>query len=164
MIAPNKSTAFICGNASAGVEVRKSNYGETDLAGIQSTFKNPYLVDLLEEKGQNTSEVWESIAKNLGSVSHLLFLTDQEKSVFKTANEVSPKDFIDLAAQRQPYIDMAQSLNLINRPNYTFQDIYNIHKYAWENGLKTLYYYFSQIHAAMEKDGEAWDSCESCAD
>jgi ribonucleotide reductase alpha subunit len=59
---------------------------------------------------------------------------------------------------------MAQSINLFNRPNYSKKDILAIHKYAFEKDIKTLYYYFSQAHAALEKDGDNWDTCESCAD
>lgn len=164
MVAPNKSTAFICGGTSEGISPFRSNYFVHELAGIQCTFKNPHLKKLLQEKGQDTDEVWESILVNLGSVQHLLFLTDHEKSVFKTFDEISPKDIIDLAADRQKYIDMAQSLNLINRPNYTLKDVYDIHKYAWEKGIKTLYYYYPQVHASLEKSGESWNVCESCAD
>ena len=91
-------------------------------------------------------------------------MTDKEKAIVKTASEISPKDIIDLAADRQVYIDMAQSLNLFNRPNYTKEDIYKIHKYAFEKGIKTLYYYYPQAHAALEKQGDKWDACESCAD
>lgn len=164
MVAPNKSTAHICGGTSEGIGPFRSNYFVKELAGIQCTFKNHHLKKLLAEKGQDTLEVWDSILRNLGSVKHLEFLTDEEKSVFKTSDEISPKDMIDMVADRQPYIDMAQSFNLFNRPNYTLKDVYEIHKYAWERGVKTLYYYFPQGHAAIEKDGEAWDSCESCAD
>ena len=164
MVAPNKSTSFICGNTSLGIEPFRSNYFIKALAGIQSVFKNKYLEALLEEKGQNTNEVWESIMSNLGSVKHLDFLTDEEKSIFKTASEISPKDMIDLAADRQEFIDMGQSLNLFNRPNYTIKDIYDMHKYAFDSGIKTLYYFYPQAHAAFEQDGEAWDTCESCAD
>lgn len=164
MVAPNKSTSFICGGTSLGIEVFISNYFVKSLAGIQTTFKNRRLEALLEEKGQNTIEVWDSILNNLGSVQHLNFLSKEEKAVFKTSSEVSPKDMIDLAADRQVYIDMGQSLNLFNRPNYTKADIYEIHKYAFEKGIKTLYYYYPQAHAALEKAGEKWDSCESCSD
>lgn len=164
MIAPNKSTSFICGNTSLGIEPFKSNYFIKALAGIQSVFKNKYLEKLLEEKGKNTSEVWTSIMDNLGSVKHLDFLTNEEKSVFKTSFEISPKDIIDLASDRQEFIDMGQSLNLFNRPNYTLKDIYDIHMYAFENDIKTLYYFYPQAHAAFEVEGEAWDNCEGCAD
>jgi ribonucleoside-diphosphate reductase alpha chain len=164
MVAPNKSTAFICGNTSSGIEPFMSNYFVKALAGIQATFRNPYLEKLLNSYNKNSADVWESILKNLGSVQHLDFLNNDEKNVFKTASEISPKDMIDLAADRQKYIDMSQSLNLFNRPNYSINDVYNIHKYAFDNGIKTLYYYYPQAHASLEKNGDSWDSCVSCAD
>lgn len=163
MIAPNKTTAYL-GSTSEGCQPRISNYYVNDLTGVEVTFKNPYLQGILIDKGYNTPDIWESILDNLGSVQHLEFLSEDEKSVFKTASEISPKDIIDLAADRQVFIDMAQSLNLFGRPNYSTQDVYDFHKYAFEQGIKTLYYYYPQAHAALEKDGEAWDTCESCAD
>jgi ribonucleoside-diphosphate reductase alpha chain len=163
-IAPNKSSSFIMGGTSLGIEPFFSNYFVKSLAGIEWTFKSKKLAEYLDKYGKNTPEVWESVLKNLGSAQHLDFLSPKEKSVVKTASEISPKDIIDLAADRQEFIDMGQSLNMWNRPNYTIQDIYNIHKYAWDRGIKTLYYFFSQGHAAIEKEGEKWDACESCAD
>jgi len=163
-VAPNKSTSFLMGETSLGIEPFFSNYFVKSLAGIETTFKNKNLKKLLQEKDKDTTEVWDSILKNLGSVQHLDFLNKEEKAIYKTATEISPKDMIDLAGDRQVYIDMAQSLNLWNRPNYSKQDIYNIHKYAFEKGIKTLYYYFPQGHASIEKSGEKWDDCESCAD
>ena len=164
-IAPNKSSAMFAGNVSGGIEPYISNYFVNDLAGVHSIFKNPYLQKALEQYEKNTDEVWESISKNSGSVQHLEFLTQEHKDVFRTANEISPKDMIDLAADRQKYIDMAQSFNLFGRPNYTTQDVYNMHKYAFDRGIKTLYYYYPAGHAAIEKtNGEAWDDCVSCAD
>lgn len=179
MIAPNKSTASLA-DTSEGIQPRISNYMAEELAGIANIFKNPYLEALLEERGRNTFEVWESIRKNQGSVQHLDFLTDGEKAVFKTAVEISPKDIIDMAHDRQEYIDMSQSLNLWNRENYTLQDVLDIHKYALAgpnntvtiNGenvpcknIKTLYYFFPSGHAALEKgDSSPWSDCISCAD
>ena len=164
MVAPNKSTAFLCGGASEGVGPRLSNYYVNELAGIKDTYKNPKLKEVLIEKGKDTFEVWESILENLGSVQHLDFLNDDQKKVFLTASEISPKDMIDLVAQRQKHIDMGQSFNLFNRPNYSEQDIYDIHDYAWDAGIKTLYYMHSQAHSALEKEGDNWDTCVSCAD
>lgn len=164
MIAPNKSTSFICGNTSLGIEPFMSNYFVKSLAGIQSTFKNKYLGKTLDKYNKNNKEIWDSILNNLGSVQHLNFLTKKEKEIFRTASEISPKDMIDLASDRQKYIDMSQSLNLFNRPNYSIHDVYEIHKYAFNKEIKTLYYYYPQAHAALEKNGESWDSCVSCAD
>ena len=164
MIAPNKSTSFISGATSGGFEPFMSNFFMKTLAKKQYVFKNKHLVILLESLGKNTTEVWDSIIKNNGSIQHLDFLSDTDKSVFLTFAEISPKDIIDLAADRQVYIDMGQSLNLVFRKNYTLQDIYDIHKYAWDKGIKTLYYGYTSAHAALEKDGESWDTCVSCAD
>jgi ribonucleoside-diphosphate reductase alpha chain len=164
MIAPNKSTSFICGNTSLGIEPFRSNYFVKALAGIQSVYKNKELEKILVDKGKNTTETWESIMNNIGSVQHLDFLSDEEKMIFRTASEISPKDIIMLAAGRQKYIDMGQSINLFNRPNYTIQDIYNIHMFAFENDIKTLYYFYPQAHAAFEQQGEQWDACAACSD
>lgn len=164
MVAPNKSTSFICGNTSLGIEPFKSNYFIKALAGIQSVYKNKYLAKLLSDLNKDTPEVWTSIMDNLGSVQHLDFLNDDQKTMFKTASEISPKDILDLASDRQEYIDMAQSINLFNRPNYDIKDIYDIHMYAFDKGIKTLYYFYPQAHSALEKEGEKWDTCVNCQD
>ena len=164
MVAPNKSTSFICGNTTPGIEPNRSNTFLKALAGIQTVVKNKYLKKKLQELEKDTPEVWDSIVENIGSVQHLDFLDDDAKAVFKTASEISPKDIINLASDRQQYIDMSQSLNLFNRPNYTLKDIYDIHMYAFERDIKTLYYFYPQVHSAFERDGDKWDTCESCAD
>jgi len=164
MTAPNKSTSFLSGVTSGGREPFMSNLFIKSLAKIQHVFKNKHLEKLLESKGKNTIEVWQSIQDNNGSVQHLDFLSKDEKDVFRTFAEISPKDLIDLAADAQEYVDMGQSLNLIKRKNYTLQDIYDIHKYGWERGIKTFYYLYSSAHAAIETDGEKWNECVSCAD
>lgn len=164
MIAPNKSTSFISGATSGGFEPFMSNIFLKSLAKIQYVWKNKHLELILKSKEKDTIAVWDSIQDNNGSVQHLDFLTEREKDIFKTFSEISPKDIIDLTADRQVHIDMGQSLNLMFRKNYTMKDIYDIHKYAWDKGIKTLYYAYNSAHAALEKDGENWDSCVSCAD
>lgn len=164
MIAPNKSTSFLANSTSAGVEPFMSNIFSKNLAKIQYIFKNKHLEKLLEDKGKNNRDVWKSIEDNNGSVQQLDFLTTEEKNVFRTFSEVSPKDILDLASDRQVFVDMGQSLNLVHRKNYTIKDIYDIHKYAWDKGIKTLYYMYSSAHAVLEKEGESWDTCLSCAD
>ena len=164
MMAPNKSSAFIANQTSEGQNPYLSNYFITSLAGIETEIRNRHLESVLESLNKNTDEVWDSILENLGSVSHLDFLSDHQKSVFRTAVEISPKDIIDLAADRQEFIDMGQSINLWNRPNYTLKDVYDIHMYAFDKGLKTLYYFFPAAHAKLEKNGLDWNDCASCAD
>jgi|TARA_R110000868_G_scaffold74337_13_gene215031 ribonucleoside-diphosphate reductase alpha chain len=164
MVAPNKSTSFIAADTTGGVEIRMSNIHLKSLAKIQYVSKNKHLDALLKTKDCNLRDTWISIEDNNGSVDHLDFLTDHEKDVFKTFSEVSPKDIIDLAADRQEFIDMGQSLNLIFRPNYTLKDIYDIHRYGFNKGIKTFYYGYPSAHAALEKDGKKWDDCPTCAD
>ena len=164
MVAPNKSTSFISGETSGGIEPFMSNVFFKSLAKIQYVWKNKHLEALLEKLGKNNSVVWGSIEDNNGSIQHLDFLDDYQKSIFRTFSEISPKDMIDLASDRQEFIDMGQSLNLMFRKNYTIKDIYDIHKYAWDKDIKTLYYAYNSAHAALEKDGEKWDNCVSCSD
>lgn len=175
MIAPNKSTAFLAGEdscalssnesgLSAGINPLMSNYFTQNLKAVTAVYKNKRLEVILKKYNKNTPDIWDSILENLGSVQHLDFLSQKEKDVFRTFSEISPKDIIDLASDRQKYLDMSQSLNFINRPNYSLKDVYDIHKYAHERGIKTLYYFYTQAHANVEKEGDKWDNCISCAD
>src|SRR5690606_34306547 len=120
------------------------NYFVKDLAKIKTVYKNPYLILELEKYNMNTPEIWESILKKDGSVQHLDFPT---KEVFKTFLEISPKEIILQAAQRQKFIDQSQSLNLMIHPSVPAKDINQLYLYAHEEGIKTLYYQFSQSSA-----------------
>lgn len=162
--APKKSTTFIDGGTwmalSEGIEPHKSNLGEKKLAKIQTTFKNKELEKLLESKGKNTKEVWDSIIQMNGSVQHLDFLTEREKDVFKIFSEISQVDVIKLAAQRQKFIDMGQSINIMVHPDTPAKDVINLHLMAFEEGLKSLYYQYS-INAAQKFSQELL-TCSSC--
>lgn len=159
-IAPTKSTSFIMGGVSSGIEPIKSNYHEKVLAKIQSEYKNPELVKLLQSLDKDTEDVWDSISKNNGSVQHLDFLTKHQKDVFKTFSEVSQLDLIKLAAQRQKYIDQSQSLNLMIHPDTPPKDVSKLVLTAWEEGIKTLYYQYS-INAAQQFSKELLE-CSNC--
>ena len=143
-IAPTKSSSFILGQVSMGIEPIKSNYFIKDLAKIKTVYKNPYLIQELETYGLNNDETWDSILKKDGSVQHLDFPT---KEVFKTFLEITPKEIILQAAIRQKYIDQSQSLNLMIHPSIPAKDINQLYLYAHEEGVKTLYYQFSQNSA-----------------
>jgi len=139
-IAPTTSSSFIIGQASPSIEPLDSNYFTKDLAKGKFTFKNTYLKELLKLKDKDTDEVWKSILVKGGSVQHLNFLTDAEKAVFKTFGEVSQKEVIIQAAQRQKYIDQGQSLNIKIPPNTKPKDVNELMIFAWEQGIKSLYY------------------------
>lgn len=139
-VAPTTSSSFILGQVSPSIEPLNSNYYVKDLAKGKFTYRNPYLLSLLESKSQNTPEVWREILIAGGSVQRLSFLSDEEKNVFKTFGEISQKEIIIQAAQRQKFIDQGQSLNLMIPPNTKPKDVNELMIFAWENGIKGLYY------------------------
>tara|TARA_R110002020_G_scaffold459475_1_gene677478 strand:+ start:720 stop:2420 length:1701 start_codon:yes stop_codon:yes gene_type:complete len=159
-IAPTKSSAFILGQVSQGIEPILSNYYVQDLAKIKDTYKNIYLENLLKLKDANTPDIWESILVRDGSVQHLDCLNEHEKNVFKTFSEISQLAVVQQAAQRQKFIDQSQSLNLMIHPNTPTKDINAIHIKAWELGVKTLYYQNS-VNAAQELNRDLLN-CSSC--
>ena len=139
-IAPTASISIICGGASPGVEpVAANSYTHKTLSGSFNV-RNRYLVELLEKHGKNTEEVWSGITTNQGSVSHLNFLTDLEKDVFKTAFELDQKWIIELSGDRTPFISQAQSINLFLAADVHKKELHKIHFDAWKKGLKSLYY------------------------
>lgn len=148
-IAPTTSSAFILGQVSQGIEPLMSNAFVKDVDKMKVTIKNHTLEALLEEKGQNTTDVWNSIRDNDGSVQHLEFLTEHEKQVFRTFSEIDQKVILEQAADRQKYIDQAQSLNLMIDPNISAKELNALYLYAWEKGIKTLYYQHS-MNAAQQ--------------
>ena len=157
-IAPTKSSSFIHGAVSMGIEPIKSNYFIKDLAKSKTIYKNPFLIEELEKYGLNTKETWESILKKDGSVQHLDFPT---KAVFKSFIEISPKEIVIQAAARQKYIDQSQSLNLMIDPSVPAKDINQLYLFAHEQGVKTLYYQFSQSSAqAFARNILECASCE----
>ncbi|MGB5980963.1 MAG: ribonucleoside-diphosphate reductase subunit alpha [Nonlabens sp.] len=160
-IAPTTSSAFILGQVSQGIEPIWSNIYVKDIAKIKTTIKNPYLEELLLEKGMNTKEVWRDIRDHDGSVQHLDFLTQEEKDVFKTYSELDQLDIIYQAANRQNHLDQGQSVNIIVHPDMPVKDINNIHMKAWELGLKSLYYQHSMNAAQKFKQKKDCASCEA---
>jgi len=159
-VAPTTSSAFILGQVSQGIEPIWSNIYVKDIAKLKTTIKNPYLQELLENKGQDTPEVWRSIRDRDGSVQHLEFLTENEKAVFKTYPEIDQMDIIYQAANRQNHIDQGQSLNIIVHPDMPVKDINKIHVTAWKLGLKSLYYQHSMNAAQKFKQKKECASCE----
>lgn len=157
-IAPTKSSSFILGQVSMGIEPIKSNYFIKDLAKVKQVYKNPFLKAELEKYDLDTPDVWESILKRDGSVQHLDFPT---KEVFKSFVEITPKELVLQAAQRQQYIDQSQSLNLMIHPSVPAKDINQLYLYAWEEGVKTLYYQFSQSSAQQFSRNIL--ECDSCS-
>jgi ribonucleoside-diphosphate reductase alpha chain len=162
-IAPTKSSSFILGQVSQSIEPEFSNCYVKDLAKMKVTIKNPYLEKLLQEKGEDKDEVWESIRNADGSVQHLNILTEEEKAVFKTFSEINPYTIIDHAAVRQQYIDQSQSLNLMLDPDMSVKEINQLYLYAWEMGVKSLYYSYSMSAAqSLTRKRVMSSECAAC--
>ena len=139
-IAPTASISIICGGASPGVEpVAANSYTHKTLSGSYNV-RNRYLEKVLEKHGKNDDETWSSITTNQGSISHLDFLTDLEKNVFKTAFELNQNWIVELGADRTPYVSQAQSINLFLPADVHKKELHQIHFQAWKKGLKSLYY------------------------
>jgi len=180
-IAPTASISIICGGASPGVEpVAANSYTHKTLSGSYNV-RNRYLQKLLEKHDKNNEETWSSITTNQGSVSHLDYLTDLEKDVFKTAFELDQKWIIELSGDRTPYISQAQSINLFLPADVHKRELHQIHFQAWKKGLKSLYYCRSKsiqraenintgsstdVETNVYKNGEKqeleYDECLSC--
>ena len=160
-VAPTKSSSVILGQVSPSIEPLKANYFVRDSAKLKSTQKNRFLEAILEERGENTRETWDSIASQDGSVQHLDCLTDEEKDVFKTMAEIPQMAIINQAAQRQEYIDPAQSINVsIDPSEVSTNDINQLYISAWEKGVKSLYYQKS-VNAAQKFSRNLLD-CKAC--
>ncbi len=139
-IAPTASISIICGGTSAGIEPIPANiYSHKTLSGTFAV-KNPFLEELLEGKGLNTTATWDSILEHEGSVQHLTALTQDEKDIFKTAFELDQRWVIELAADRTPQICQSQSVNIFLPGDVDKWDLHMLHYQAWERGCKSLYY------------------------
>jgi ribonucleoside-diphosphate reductase alpha chain len=159
-IAPTTSSSFILGQVSPSIEPNNSNYYVKDLAKGKFSYKNPYLKKLLKEKGKSDDETWMDILKHSGSVQHLDFLTQEEKDVFKTFEETSQKEIIIQAASRQKYIDQGQSLNMLIPSGTPPKDVNELVIFAWEQGIKSLYYQRSTNPA--KELARSIMTCKSC--
>lgn len=161
-IAPTTSSSFILGQVSPSIEPLASNYFVKDLAKGVFTYRNPWLVEVLEAHGKNDDETWDSILMRKGSVQHLSFLTQKEKDVFKTFSEISPLNVVQQAAARQAYIDQSQSLNLMIPPDAPAKDINALIIEGWRLGVKTFYYQRSSNPAQeLVRDIMTCVSCEA---
>ncbi|MDC0196627.1 ribonucleoside-diphosphate reductase subunit alpha [Gammaproteobacteria bacterium] len=139
-IAPTASISIICGGTSPGIEpISGNSYMHKTLSGSFNV-RNRHLKKLLKEKEADNEETWSSITVNQGSVQHLDCLNQDEKDVFKTAFELDQRWIIELAADRTPYIDQAQSVNIFLPADVHKRDLHQIHLKAWKLGMKSLYY------------------------
>ena len=160
-VAPTTSSAFILGQVSQSIEPIWSNNYVKDVAKVKTTIKNQYLEEVLEKYGKNNRETWIDIQNHDGSVQHLDYLTQNEKDVFKTFSEINQYEIINQASVRQKYIDQGQSLNIMINPKTSTKELNELHLYAWENGIKTLYYQHTTSAAQEFYRSSVCLSCEA---
>jgi len=139
-VAPTASISIICGGSSPGIEpIAANSYTHKTLSGSFNV-RNKYLKKVLQKYKKDTDEVWSSITTNQGSVTHLDFLTAEEKDIFKTAFEIDQRWIVELGADRTPHISQAQSINIFIPADIHKKELHDIHFQAWKKGLKSLYY------------------------
>lgn len=159
-IAPTTSSSFILGQVSPSIEPLNSNFFIKDLEKGKFTYKNPYLKELLIKYNKDIKGTWDNILIKGGSVQHLDFLSLNEKDVFKTFGEISQKEIVVQAAQRQKYIDQSQSLNLTIHPKTSPKEVSQLLIEGWKLGIKTFYYQRG-VNPAQELGRNLLD-CKSC--
>ena len=157
-IAPNASSSILMGNTSPSIEPYRANAYRQDTLSGSFLNKNRYLDKIIKEKCDNDitatmdyNEIWRSVIANDGSVQHIDWLDDWTKDVFKTSMEIDQRWVVQHAADRQEYIDQAQSLNVFFRPDSHIKYIHAVHFQAWKQGLKTMYYCRSDKIAKADK-------------
>ena len=139
-IAPTASISTICGGTSPGIEpIVGNSYVHKTLSGSFNV-RNRHLKALLADRGRDDDETWSSITTHEGSVQHLDCLSDEEKAVFRTAFEIDQRWVVELAGDRAPLVDQAQSVNIFLPADVHKRDLHQIHFLAWKKGLKSLYY------------------------
>jgi ribonucleoside-diphosphate reductase alpha chain len=155
-IAPNASSSIIMGNTSPSIEPYRANAYRQDTLSGSFLNKNKYLDKIIQKEAEShidgwVEETWSSIIANDGSVQHLEWMDEYTKDVFKTSMEIDQRWIIQHAADRQEFIDQAQSLNLFFRPDVNIKYLHAAHFMAWKKGLKTLYYCRSEKMAKADK-------------
>jgi ribonucleoside-diphosphate reductase alpha chain len=153
-IAPNASSSILMGNTSPSIEPYRANAYRQDTLSGSHLNKNRYLDKIIKDKAKDENEyneIWSSIIANDGSVQHMESLDEWTRDVFKTSMEIDQRWLIQHAADRQEFIDQAQSVNLFFRPDSHIKYIHAVHFQAWKQKLKTLYYCRSDKIAKADK-------------
>lgn len=155
-IAPNASSSILMGNTSPSIEPYRANAYRQDTLSGSHLNKNRFLDKIIKKEAENRKEswykdTWSSIIANDGSVQHLDWMDEWTKDVYKTSMEIDQRWVIQHAADRQPFIDQAQSLNVFFRPDSHIKYIHAVHFMAWKLSLKTMYYCRSDKIAKADK-------------
>ena len=139
-VAPNASSSLIMGGTSPSIEPYRANIYRQDTISGAYIVKNRFLKAELAKRGLDTDDVWADIIAHDGSVQHREDLPKEVRDVFKTAIELDQRWIIELAADRQAFLDQGQSVNLFFPPDVSIAYLHACHFSAWKKGLKSLYY------------------------
>lgn len=139
-IAPNASSSLIMGATSPSIEPMRANIYRQDTLSGAHIIKNRQLEKVLREYGMDNDDVWTDIITHDGSVQHIEALPQSVRDVFKTAQEIDQRWLIELASDRQEFIDQGQSVNLFFPADVSIGYLHACHFMAWKKGLKSLYY------------------------
>ena len=155
-IAPNASSSILMGNTSPSIEPFRANAYRQDTLSGSHLHRNQYLDKIVKAESEKHKdgwyeECWSSIIANDGSVQHLDWMDEYTRDVFKTSMEIDQRWVVQHAADRQEYIDQAQSLNVFFRPDAHIKYIHAVHFQAWKQKLKTMYYCRSDKIAKADK-------------
>jgi ribonucleoside-diphosphate reductase alpha chain len=155
-IAPNASSSILMGNTSPSNEPYRANAYRQDTLSGSHLNKNKFLDIIIKKEAESRGEnwygdTWSSIIAHDGSVQQLDWMDQWTKDVYKTSMEIDQRWVIQHAADRQQYIDQAQSLNIFFRPDSHIKYIHAVHFMAWKLKLKTMYYCRSDKIAKADK-------------
>ncbi len=170
-IAPTATIASIAGCYEC-IEPQVSNLFKRETLSGDFMQINDYLVSDLKGLGLWNAEVRNTIKKNEGSVQDVTQLSEEMRTLYRTAWELPQKALIDLAAARGPYLDQSQSLNLF-MASPTIGKLSSMYAYAWKQGIKTTYYLRSRPATRIRQTTvtdtsdvscslENPESCEAC--
>lgn len=123
----------------SNIFVRKTKAGEYIII-------NENLVKKLIKEKLWSEDMRKRIIIHCGSIQNIDIIPQQIKDVYKTAFEIKLKNIIYQSAQRGPFIDQSQSMNLfMKEPDFT--RLTSAHFYSWKSGLKTGMYYLRSLPA-----------------
>lgn len=148
-IAPTATIATIVGCYEA-TEPQVSNLFKRETLSGEFLQINKYLVTELKKINLWTEDIRNEIKINEGSLADIAAIPPHLREIFRNVWEVPMKSLIDMAADRGPYIDQSQSLNLFME-SPTIGKLSSMYMYAWKKGIKTTYYLRSRPATRIQK-------------
>jgi ribonucleoside-diphosphate reductase alpha chain len=145
---PTASSARVIGSNEA-FEPFTSNLYVRKVTGGEFAMVNKHLVKDLEDLGMWNREILNELIAYEGSVQNIPTINEEVKERYKTVWEISQKALIEMSADRAPFIDQSQSLNIFFATP-TVGKLTTSHTLAWKLGLKTGQYYLRSQSVDMK--------------